>query len=391
MQILKILAVASTMDLGKRLGCTPAWWQLWKALHEIGHEIIVTPYLGDPVETLWWRTYPNPCLRQSLLFNRYLNARRRKGKQPGERTVLSPVFNRLIELEIRPRWREHLRSILQKEKDVDVVLFMAVPLNHIRGIPSQVIEPLGIPSVFYDGDMPSILPEHAVERGFRFSYYEGADLSEFKFLLVNSDAVVSRLVDMGAQKVFPFHYAADPELFAPVATTKVADVSYFALSSVAREEWMTKLIALPSRRLPKRRFCVAGGPFRVDLGSAKYMGDLTYAEYRNFCCGSVLCLNITSGTHASARGTSTSRPFELAALESCIISQPYDGIEAWFEPGKEILIVQDEEEATETYEQLLNDPEQAAELGRRARERILKDHTYRHRALELVEHLKVRT
>ena len=59
---MKILAVASTMDLRQRLGCTPAWWQLWKALYEIGHEVIVTPYLGDPVDSLWWRTYPNPCL-----------------------------------------------------------------------------------------------------------------------------------------------------------------------------------------------------------------------------------------------------------------------------------------------------------------------------------------
>ena len=193
---------------------------------------------------------------------------------------------------------------------------------------------------------------------------------------------------MGAKRVFPFHYAVDPELFSPVARTKVADVSYFALSSIAREEWMTKLITIPSGRLPKRRFCIAGGPFRVDLGSAKYVGDLTFSEYRNFCCSSVLCLNITSSTHASARGTSTSRPFELAALESCIISQPYLGIDIWFEPDKEITIVENEEEAIEVYEQSLNDPELAVDFGRRARVRILKDHTYRHRAVELVEHLK---
>jgi SAM-dependent methyltransferase len=32
----KILAVASAVDLDFRYGCTPAWWQLWKGLHEAG-------------------------------------------------------------------------------------------------------------------------------------------------------------------------------------------------------------------------------------------------------------------------------------------------------------------------------------------------------------------
>src|SRR2546427_3735101 len=353
---MKILAVASTMDLNQRLGCTPAWWQLWKALFEEGHEVIVTPYLGDPVQALWWRTYSNPCRTESRLFNRYLNRRKSRGKAPGEPSVLSPFLDRLVRHEIRPKWKRHLQMVLEKESDVDAVLFMNVPLNHITGIPSEVIEPLGIPSIFHDGDMPSVLPEHAIERGLRFNYYDGADLSEYDLFLVNSEAVAPRLTQMGASKVFAFHYGVDPDLFAPIGRPKVADVSYFALSSKAREKWMTKLIAIPSRRLPKRTFRVAGGPFETDLGNARYHGDLTFSQYRDFCCASVINLNITSWTHSTVRGTSTSRPFELAAFQSCIVSQPYDGIEAWFEPEKEIVLVGDEEEAIAKYNQLLDDP-----------------------------------
>ena len=39
----KILAVASAVDLDFRYGCTPAWWQLWKGLYEVGVDLIVTP------------------------------------------------------------------------------------------------------------------------------------------------------------------------------------------------------------------------------------------------------------------------------------------------------------------------------------------------------------
>ena len=94
-------------------------------------------------------------------------------------------------------------------------------------------------------------------------------------------------------------------------------------------------------------------------------------------------LNITSRTHASAHGTSTSRPFELAALGSCIVSQPYNGIEAWFDVDREIAIVNNEKEAIEKYENLLDNREEAQDMGLRARKRVLQEHTYVHRARAL--------
>ena len=51
----KILAVASAVDLDFRYGCTPAWWQLWKGLHEEGVDLVLSPYRGRPIESPWWR------------------------------------------------------------------------------------------------------------------------------------------------------------------------------------------------------------------------------------------------------------------------------------------------------------------------------------------------
>ena len=64
----KILAVASAVDLDFRYGCTPAWWQLWKGLYEVGVDLIVTPYRGRPVESPWWRTAPNPTYVEGESF-----------------------------------------------------------------------------------------------------------------------------------------------------------------------------------------------------------------------------------------------------------------------------------------------------------------------------------
>jgi spore maturation protein CgeB len=72
-----------------------------------------------------------------------------------------------------------------------------------------------------------------------------------------------------------------------------------------------------------------------------------------------------------------------------IVSNPHAGIERWFEPGREVLVVGTADEATAAYEELLDDRARAEELGRAARERALEEHTYVHRARRLLELLGV--
>lgn len=382
---MKILTIVSTIDLKNKLGCTPAWWQLLKALYEIGNEVIVIPYLGNPVESLWWKSYDNPCRKESIIYNSYLEDRKRSGKSPSERTLLSPIATQIIKHYIKPKWERHLLHILRKEQDVDLVLLMSIPLNHITGIPSKIRGEFQIPVAYYDGDMPTILPKYTVSRGFKFNYYEGADLSEYDAFFTNSKGVIPDLQEMGANNVHPLYYGIDPELAAPIQVEKDIDISFFGYGSDFREEWMEKLITIPSREMPEVTFVVAGGNFAIDLGRAKMIGDLSYSQWRQFSCRSKINLNITRWSHTNVYASSTSRPFELAAFGSCIVSQPYNGIEEWFEIGKELLVVNGENEAIETYHRLLHDEREREEMGNRARERVLEEHTFRHRAQELVK------
>jgi spore maturation protein CgeB len=101
-------------------------------------------------------------------------------------------------------------------------------------------------------------------------------------------------------------------------------------------------------------------------------------------------LCITRRSHASVYASSSCRPFELAAAGAAIVANPYNGLDRWFEPGSELMIVEDSEQATQAYRDLLADPAQAEEMGRRARERVLDEHTYRHRARQLLELLGLR-
>ncbi len=385
---MKILVWISTLDLKLKIGCVPAWWQLLKALHETGNEVIVTPYLGRPVESLWWRTYPNPNALESTIFNRFLDWRKKRGVSPSKKTILSPVFKGLIDHYIRPRWAKHLLSILEREDAIDAVFFLGIPINHVTGIASKIRETYKIPVVAYDGDMPTILPKYSVSRGFKFDYYQGADLSEYDAFFTNSEGCIPDLEAMGAKNVHPLHYGIDPELCSPVDAEKDIDVSFFGYGSEFREEWMEKLITVPSQKMSGVNFAVAGGHFGIDLGKAKMLGDLSYSAWREFACRSKINLNITRWSHTNIYASSTSRPFELAAYGACIVSQPYNGLEKWFDIGKELYVVNSEDEAVETYQRLLDNPEEREETGRRARERLFKKHTFKHRATELVDIIK---
>jgi spore maturation protein CgeB len=75
-------------------------------------------------------------------------------------------------------------------------------------------------------------------------------------------------------------------------------------------------------------------------------------------------------------------------MGACIVSNPYLGIETWFEPEKEIVVVKERDEAVESYRWLLAHDSERRKIGTAARERVLREHTFRHRAQQLAEIVK---
>jgi hypothetical protein len=385
----KIVAVASAVDLDFRYGCTPAWWQLWKGLYEAGADLIVTPYRGRAVESPWWRTAPNPCYREAEAFatvrdafarlkgDRYL---RRAERDPGDTDRL---VREVVWRWVTPRWKRHLERLLEREGDVAAVIVFTVPLSHLRGIPGALREKFGVPVIFYDGDVPMSLPEFGgMDTG--FNYYHGADPSEYDLIVSNSEGGLARLRELGARRAETVFWGADPELFQPLTVEKDVDVFFYGYGDKFRRDWMAAMVGEPSRTLPDADFVLGGRDFRGDKGRARLVGDVPFNVFNQAISAARVNLNMTRQAHATVRASSTARPFELAMAGAAIVSNPYEGVERWFEPGRELVVVSDADEATDAYRELLADPGAAEELGRRARERALDEHTYAHRVRQLL-------
>src|SRR3954471_5780996 len=387
----KLLCVASAVDLDFRYGCTPAWWQLWKGLHEEGVDLVVTPYRGRPVESPWWRTAPNPAFREGESYAALRDvAARLKGDRYLRRDEDSPEESRADRLTreaiwrlVTPRWRRHLEALVARERPDAVVVF-TVPMAHFRGIPTALREKFGVPVVFYDGDVPMSLPEFGgMDTG--FNYYHGADPGEYDLVVSNSEGGLESLLALGARRAEAVFWGADADFFAPQPVEKETDVFFYGYGDKFRRDWMAALVGEPSRALPDVDFSLGGRDFLGDTGRARLVGDVPFPSFPRAISAARVNLCITRRSHASVYGSSSCRPFELASAGAAIVANPYDGIERWFEPGSELLVVDDAAAAAAAYRDLLDDPAQAEAMGQRARERVLDEHTYRHRARRLLE------
>ena len=391
----KLLAVASAIDLDFRYGCTPAWWQLWKGMYEAGVDLVVTPYRGRPVESPWWRVAPNPTYREGesyqalrsglarLKGDRYL----RRAESDPEDGALDRLTRETIRRVVTPRWRRHLEKLVELERPDAVVVF-TVPMVHLGGIPTFLRERFGVPVVFYDGDVPMSLPEYGgMDTG--FNPYHGAEPAEYDLLLSNSEGGIPRLLELGARRAEPLFWAADPEFFSPQPVEKDVDVFFYGYGDKFRRDWMRDLVGEPSRLAPELDIGLGGLDFQGDTGGARLLGDVPFNVFARAISAARVNLNVTRRPHATVPASSTARPFELASSGAAIVSNPHAGIERWFEPGRELVIVEGAEEAAAVYRELVSDPAQAEGLGRRARERVLDEHTYRHRARRVLELLEL--
>lgn len=383
---MKILCLCSCIDLRLGYGCTPAWWQLFKALHHEGHDVIVSPYQGAAVESPWWRTYPNPCELEGRAFAA-AKSLLGDGAVSLNEGVGGKLAKNLIESWVRPRWVSSVGDILQLEKNVDVVIILGIPVNHVVGIPDQMRSRFKVPIVYYDGDVPASLPRFGgFASGFRI--YENASLAEYDAVICNSTGGMDDLKGLGARRVESVYWGADPDLFHPVATQQNRDVYFYGLGVEYREKWINAMLVEPSRRLSSHVFVAGGSGFPFEFGDVKKIGAIPPSRLAVECCSSRINLNITRETHASVKASSSTRLFELAAMSCCIVTNPIEGLDTWFEIGKDLLVVNSGDESVELYGQLLADPAQRRLLGESARNRVLESHTYRHRAAQLTEFIK---
>jgi spore maturation protein CgeB len=193
----------------------------------------------------------------------------------------------------------------------------------------------------------------------------------------------------GAPVARPLYCSVDAERYQPLYVPIRWDLSYLGTYSDDRQPTLERLLNEVARRLPHRRFCVAGPQYPESIkwpGNVERMDHVPPAEHRAFYAASRFTLNVTRADMIQAGWSPSVRLFEAAACATPVISDVWDGLAELLAPGREILLAHSTDDVIAALEGIA-EPQRRA-IGTASRARVLAAHTARHRAEELERHLK---
>jgi spore maturation protein CgeB len=239
-------------------------------------------------------------------------------------------------------------------------------------------------SVYWDVDAPATLegiaadPSHHLRR--MIPRYD------IVFTYGGGDPVVSRYQDLGARLCVPIYNALDPETHHPVPASADfrCDLSFLGNRLPDREARVEEFLLKPAQALPGKTFLLGGSGWETkDVPrNVRVAGHVGSGAHNAFYCSGRATLNINRDGMARFGFSPPTRIFEAAGTGACIISDSWDGIDTFLEPGKEILLADNGEAVAEIVATL--SPAEALRIGQASRSRILAEHTYAHRARQVV-------
>ncbi|WP_413061963.1 glycosyltransferase [Sphingomonas carotinifaciens] len=279
--------------------------------------------------------------------------------------------------ELRSRWGEAI-----SEADA-VIVGSYVP----QGVEvARLVQELarGV-TAFYDIDTPVTLAK--LERG-DFEYLSPAVIPGYDlYLSFTGGPTLDHLErQYGSPAARALFCSVDEDAYRPLEVPPRWDLSYLGTYSPDRQPTLERLLLEPARRMPDRRFVVAGPQYPADIdwpANVERIEHCPPADHAAFYSASRFTLNVTRGDMI-ARGWSPSvRLFEAAACATPIISDIWEGLDQLFVPQSEIILA----DGTEAVVAALSG-EDAGAMGRAAQARVLAQHTARHRAAELEAYLE---
>jgi spore maturation protein CgeB len=238
---------------------------------------------------------------------------------------------------------------------------------------------------FYDLDTPVTLA--ALSNGAPVAYLPSCGLAPFDLVLsYTGGRALDRLRDqLHARKVAPLYGSVDPDVHqpAPPRDSWSGALSYLGTYSDDRQATLEALFLSVADRLPGQRFFIAGAQYPAAFpwrSNVHFVSHLAPSDHPAFYRSSPLTLNVTRAPMAQLGFCPSGRFFEAAACGVPVLSDSWEGLDAFFEPGREVLVASNTDEAASALDRSPND---LARIGRRARDRVLGQHTAHHRALEL--------
>ncbi len=239
--------------------------------------------------------------------------------------------------------------------------------------------------IFWDVDAPATLDRIYNDPGDPFNnlipHYD------YIFTYGGGNPVIQAYLNKGAKFCMPVYNALDTDTHHPVAVSEnfAAHLSFLGNRLPDREARVEEFFLKPASLLPKHNFLLGGSGWADKQlpANVNYINHVFTTDHNTFNVTPLAVLNISRESMARYGFSPATRVFEAAGAGACIITDYWEGIEAFFVPGEEILVAHDGDDVVKIIMGLT--PEKAAAIGKAAYSRAVSEHTYTQRAKFLQE------
>lgn len=198
---------------------------------------------------------------------------------------------------------------------------------------------------------------------------------------------------LGMPNVHTLHEAADVDSFKPTPGLKTMDILWIGnWGDEERTRELQEFLIQPARTMPQRRIVAHGVRYPASVQERfrevgiDYRGYLPNLKVPAVYGESLVALHIPRRQYANGlAGIPTIRVFEALACAIPLVCAPWQDAENLFRPGEDYVVVRNGEEMKAELEHLLRDPGARRQIAESGLETILRRHTCRHRAEQLVE------
>ncbi len=245
--------------------------------------------------------------------------------------------------------------------------------------------------VYWDVDAPATLdgiakdPHHPLRRL----------IPRYDLVLTygGGDAVVAAYRELGARRCVPIYNALDPTVHHPVPPRGDwrCDLGFLGNRLPDREARVEEFFFKPAALLPGRGFLLGGAGWddKAAPPNIRKLGHVGTEAHNAFFCSGLATLNINRDSMVRYGFSPPTRIFEAAGAGACLITDAWDGIAQFLEPGREVLVAENGERVADLLAALT--PAAARRIGAAAQARILAHHTYTHRARQVNDILDAAT
>jgi spore maturation protein CgeB len=288
-------------------------------------------------------------------------------------------------VEVYPATIEGVMQVLDMAGDADVV----VKASGVGVFDTELLQGClehaapHATTIFWDVDAPATLAEMAGDE----THPIRTALRRLDLVLTygGGQPVIDSYEGFGARRCIPIYNALDPATHHPVPPIDRfrCDLAFLGNRLPDRERRVDDFFLQSARQLPQMQFLLGGSGWE-DHGippNVRAIGHVGTQDHNAFNCSARAVLNIARDSMAAIGFSPATRVFEAAGAGACLITDAWEGIELFLEPGREVLVARDHRDVAAALE--THSPEAMRRVGEAARQRILAAHTYAHRALQV--------